>query len=246
VPAWLESHTHPGDAGAVQHGVTKRVNGKVVFNNKLTVLPDGHHGWTYPLKWPGVAHPKLGDGRPSLLWAGDLTDLFHEERSDEIISRVISTVVASPYNHICQLLNKRTARMVDYFTALKPRTVTRWQRQVWVGFSAEDQFWFDRRWSDVRVLAEAGWITFVSIAPMIRPVTLPDDFLALGNRTWVIISGEQRVPGTRPRYLNPQLARAVRNQCQTAGVPLFVKQMCRGEAIDPDLYIKEFPSVPAL
>jgi protein gp37 len=246
VPFWLESHTHPGDAGAVQHGVTKRVNGKVVFNDKLTVLPEGHHGWTYPLKWPGVAHPKLGDGRPSLLWAADLTDLFHEDRSDEIISRVISMVAASPHRHICLLLTKRTRRMADFFAALAPRTVRRWQRQIWLGFSAEDQEWFDRRWPDMRRLAAAGWFTFVSIAPMLGPIILPDDFLALGNRTWVIVSGEQRVPGTRPRVMKRQWVRSVRAQCRDSSVPLFVKQMSSGAAIDPDLYIKEFPSVPPL
>jgi hypothetical protein len=65
-----------------------------------------------------------------------------------------------------------------------PRTVKRWQRKMWPRFSAENQDWFDSRWADVRTLANAGWFTFVSIAPIIAPVTLPDDFLALGKRTW--------------------------------------------------------------
>ena len=39
------------------------------------------------------------------------------------------------------------------------------------------------------LLANAGWFVFTSIAPMIGPVTLPDDFL--GKRTWVIVAGEQ-------------------------------------------------------
>ena len=41
------------------------------------------------------------------------------------------------------------------------------------------------------LLANADWFVFTSIAPMIGPVTLPDDFLALGKRTWVIVAGEQ-------------------------------------------------------
>ena len=240
VPAWLASHTHPGNSGAVQHGVTTRVNGRMVFNGNLTVFPDGHHAWTFPLTWEGAEHPKLGPGKPSLLWIADLSDLF-EDRPNEIISRAIATVTLSP--HIGLVLTKRSARMAEYSTSLDPRTVERWQPQIWPGFSAENQEWFDKRWADMRVLADAGWFTFVSIAPMLGAVKLPPDFLALGNRTWVIVSGEQRVPRTRPRYLDPQWARAVRDQCREAGIPFFMKQMAKGAPIPPDLQLRQFPAV---
>src|SRR5262249_18407734 len=109
----------------------------------------------------------------------------------------------------------------------------------------ENQEWFDRRWPDVRRLSEAGWLIFVSIAPMIGPVILSDDFLALGQRTWVIVSGEQRVPGTRPRPMKRQWVRDVRDQCAEAGVAFFFKQMAGGAPIPPDLQnLRKFPSVP--
>jgi protein gp37 len=236
VPAWHASHTHSG--GDLHRDVITRVNGRWVFNGKLTALPDGHHGWTFPLRWPGAEHPKLGPGKPSLLWIADLSDPF-EDHPNEIITRAISMVVLSP--HIGLLLTKRTTRMAEYFAALNPRTVGQWRPTVWLGFSAETQDWFDRRWSDMRPLADAGWFIFVSIAPLLGEVTLPSDFLALGNRTWVIVSGEQRVPGTRPRYLNPQWARAIREQCREAGIPFFMKQMAKGAPIPPDLQLRQFP-----
>ena len=74
-------------------------------------------------------------------------------------------------------------------------------------------------------------------------MNLPPDFLALGKRTWVIVSGEQRVPRTRTRYLNPQWARAIRDQCQEAGIPIYVKQMSHGAARPLDLQMREFPQV---
>ena len=43
----------------------------------------------------------------------------------------------------------------------------------------------------MRELAGVGWTVFVSIAPMLAPVTLPPDFLAYWERTWVICAGEQ-------------------------------------------------------
>jgi protein gp37 len=83
---------------------------------------------------------------------------------------------------------------------------------------------------------------FVSIAPMLGPVTLPPHFLALGKRTWCIVSGEQRVPGTRPRPMKRQWARAVREQCAQASIPFFMKQMSNGAPIPPDLRkLRQFP-----
>ena len=243
IPFWLASHTHPTDAGAVQHGIITRVNGQWVFNGNLTVLRKGHPSWKFPLEWPGAEHPKLGDGKSSLIWIGDCTDVFIENRPKEIISRALATVVIS--KHIGLVLEKRTGLMADYFAALDPRTVMRWQPKLWLGFSAENQEWFDRLWPDMRRLAEAGWFVFVSIAPMLGPVTLPPDFFSLGQRTWVIVSGEQRVPGTRPRPMKRQCARDVRDQCAEAGIPFFIKQMSNGAPIPPDLKIRQFPSVPA-
>jgi hypothetical protein len=55
-----------------------------------------------------------------------MADLFYEVRPDQIISRVIATIVASSYNHMGELVTKRTARMAQFLTTLKPRTVDRW------------------------------------------------------------------------------------------------------------------------
>jgi protein gp37 len=195
--------------------------------------------WKWLRNWPGAEHPKLGDGKPSLIFVGGMADLFYERQPDAVISRVCATVAMS--DHIGLLLTKRTARMADYFAALDPRTVMRWQAHLWLGFSAENQEWFDRRWADMRRLSEAGWFVYVSIAPMIGPVTLPPDFRAPGKRTWVIVSGEQRVPGTRPRPMKRQWARDVRDQCAAAGIPFFMKQMANGAPIPPDLRLRQFP-----
>jgi protein gp37 len=237
VPSWLASHTHRKD---VHQGVTDRVNGRVVFNGKLTALTATHRLWDWPLKWPGAEHPKLGSGKPSLIWIGDMSDVFIEKRPKEIIDRALGTVVIS--RHIGLVLTKRTARMAEYFTALSPHTKRLWQPKLLVGFSAEDQACFDRRWADVRPLANAGWFVFVSIAPMLESVTLPKDFLALGKRTWCIVSGEQKIPRTRCRDMDPDWARDVRDQCAKAGIPFFMKQMAKGAYIPPDLQIRQFPS----
>ena len=157
----------------------------------------------------------------------------------KIIGRVCSTIALS--DHIGLLLTKRTARMARYFAAQSPRTVDRWQSKLWLGFSAERQGEFDARWQDMRPLADAGWFVFVSIAPMLGPVMLPPDFLALGSRTWVIVAGEQG-PHARCRDMEPDWARAIRDQCAASSIPFFMKQLARKEPIPPDLLIRQFPS----
>jgi protein gp37 len=111
---------------------------------------------------------------------------------------------------------------------------------LWLGFSAERQQEFDTAWLHMRDLAANGWTVFTSIAPMIGPVRLPEDFLQYGDRSWVIISGEQGAL-RHCRDLDHEWARAVRAQCAGAGVPLFVKQMSSKRPIPPDLFIRQFP-----
>lgn len=220
---------------ALHLGVTDRVKGRYVFNEKLTVAAPGHDVWTWPLRWKGAQHRP---GKPSLIFVGDMADLFHEGRPTSVIDRACATIAAS--DHIGQLLTKRAQRMTEYFTALPERTRRRWQAKLWLGFCAERQKEFDERWPHVRELARGGWVVFVSIAPMIGPVTLPPDFLALKERAWVICSGEQ---GKHEdcRDMDPAWARALRDQCTAAGVPFFMKQMARKAPIPPDLLIRTFP-----
>lgn len=55
---------------------------------------------------------------------------------------------------------------------------------------------------------------------------------------WVIVGGESG-PGARP--MHPDWARALREQCQDAGVPFFMKQMAKKAPIPTDLLVREWP-----
>jgi protein gp37 len=234
--AGTKTWPYPGAAG-VHEGVTHVKDRRRIFNGEARVAPPGHSVW---FRLPRATNPKLGPDQPSLLFVGSMGDLFYEKHPTQIITKVCATIALS--EHIGLLLTKRTRRAAEYFTALDARTVRRWQPQLWPGFSAERQQEFDARWVDMRRLADAGWFIFVSIAPMIGPMTLPPDFLALGNRTWVIVAGEQGKHALC-RDMDPRWARAIRDQCRAAAIPFFMKQMARKEPIPPDLLIRQFPSV---
>ena len=101
-----------------------------------------------------------------------------------------------------------------------------------MGFSAGEQRWWDVRWKVIRLPAESGWTIFTSIQPMLGPVVLPPDFLALARR---VICGGEQAPGHREMDAN--WARA---QCSADRLPFFVKQMTQGW-LPPDLLLRQFP-----
>ena len=220
-------------------GTTRWTQERPVFNGRLTALAAGHHEWTFPLRWEGAEHPVMGDGQPSLIFVVDMGDLFHEHRAAADIDRTVGTMVWS--RHIGQFLTRRPSRMAEYFGALRSeKTRDRWQRKLWLGISAEGQNEFDERWAHMRQLAESGWTVFVSVAPMLEPVRLPADFLTLGRRAWVIASGQQERGGS---WMDPDWARALRDQCAGAGVPFFLLQMSGRKPIPADLFVRQFPAV---
>ena len=115
------------------------------------------------------------------------------------------------------------------------------RQRLWLGFSAEAQTCFDQRWPMMRTLAEQGWTTFVSVAPMLGRVVLPDDFLALGK--WVIVSGEQG-PHRHCRPMDIAMgACAARSMCGRLHLPFFMKQMSGKLPIPRDLLIRQFPAM---
>lgn len=93
-------------------------------------------------------------------------------------------------------------------------------QNVLVGVSIEDQKRASR-FDAVCELGEAGWRTMVSLEPLLGPVVIPERYLALGDRAWVIVGGES---GHGARPMHPDWPRAIRDQCVAAGVPFFFKQ----------------------
>jgi protein gp37 len=211
---------------------TEFKGGRHRFNGTLRALPPEHPEWTRPLRWQGATRPLLGPGRPSLIFVGDMAEIFLPERSRAVIDRTLGTLASS--DHIALILTKLPEQLVAYLT----KQPVGWRHKLWVGFSAEDQAQFDERWRVMRALA--GWTVFVSVAPMIGPVRLPDGFLALGK--WVIVSGEQG-PSRYCRPMDVRWARALRDQCAAAGIPFFLKQMARKQPIPPDLHVRQFPAI---
>ena len=189
-----------------------RYSGVAIYPDLRGVVPE----WTGEVR----THPELLD--PVLRWRKcrrifvcSQADLFHEQVSDEFIAQVRDVMVQAK-RHIFLVLTKRPERMRDWVRKYWP--VVDWN--IWLGGSAEDQQTFDKRWKDVRPLAEDGWITWASLEPLLGPIVLPNDYLRLAR--WTVTGGESG-PDARPAH--PDWFESVVSQCVSAKVPIFVKQL---------------------
>lgn len=120
---------------------------------------------------------------------------------------------------------------------------------VHLGFSAENQEYFDARWAHMHQLAAAGWKVWCSAEPLLGPIDmsypqsmypkgppvccsgLPNECGCMGLPTeppvaselcQVVVGGESG-HGTRP--CNVEWVRSIVRQSHDAGVACFVKQM---------------------
>lgn len=128
---------------------------------------------------------------------------------------------------------------------------------VWLGVSTEDQAAADER-IPLLLLTPAA-VRFISAEPLLGPVdldgyigedlTLAEDesgaYLYGDGFDWVIVGGES---GTQHRPMEPAWAQAIADQCQAAGVPVFMKQDSGPRAgaqgrLSPALWaLKQFPA----
>lgn len=190
--------------------------------------------------------------KPTVWFVDSMSDLFHEQVPDAFLDRVFAVMALSP-QHTFQVLTKRPERMRDYLsedvwtrwvdaymdiitsglisTPALNRAAAHRERDgtfvpfplpnVWLGVSAEDQARADER---IPVLLETpAAVRFVSAEPLLGPIELP----AASSQQpaaldWVIVGGES---GKGARACDLAWLRSIRDQCQSAGVPVFVKQL---------------------
>jgi len=187
-----------------------------VRHEGLTVLDSrGHHKWTGKLDWKPSELNKLSSLSGKRIFINSMSDTFHEAAEIEWIDAIFKAMQDNPQNTY-QVLTKRAGAMLEYLKDREPMA------HVWLGFSAENQEWFDHRWADVRQLAEAGWITWASIEPQVGAITLGD---ATDLLSWVVIGGDNTLPHKDAREFDIAWAVSLIDECQNANVPVFMKQV---------------------
>jgi protein gp37 len=181
--------------------------------------------WKEPLKWNRAAELS---GKRARVFCASMADVF-EDRPElvEPRARFFSLIFDTPHLEWL-ILTKRPENIMRLHPFPKLRDAYNWN--IMWGTSVENQ-----EQADVRIpeLLKIPGRRFLSCEPLLGPVDLtkiynPGGMMAFGRFNclnfginWVIVGGES---GPKARPMHPDWVRAIRDQCQTTGVPFFFKQ----------------------
>ena len=200
------------------------------------------HGWNGTTHCDESALDKpLKRKKPTMYFVCSMGDLFHPSVPFEFIYKVWEMAAkcgGRELGHIFQFLTKRPERLLEYTQWLAGHddiSIAEWPRNCWLGVTAENQEMADKRIPILLQIPVA--VRFVSIEPMLGEIDIAHaltaehwytetstspDYSIRRHLDWVICGGESG-PGARP--MHPDWARSIRDQCQAAGVPFFMKQL---------------------
>lgn len=193
--------------------------------------------WAEPLRWNQAAEAA---GERRKVFCASMADVFEDRRDLDAERERLWGVIAATPHLTWQLLTKRPENVVR----LSPWGYDAWPVNVWLGTTVEDQKRANER---IPFLADLGAeVRFLSCEPLLGAVDLyeagglrynhgSEGYRDLDGRwvegwsggwenvvEWVIVGGES---GPKHRPLDLDAARSLRDQCQTAGVPFFFKQV---------------------
>lgn len=167
---------------------------KTYFGRSFTDVQCHPDRLDLPLRWQ----------KPRRIFVNSMSDLFHEDVSDEFIDQVFAVMLLTP-RHVFQVLTKRSERMVAYFSdaALYGRVlraVNEWRHNhpkdrldeipiddptrrlpphIWLGVSVENQETADERIPDL--IQTPAAIRWISMEPLLGPVVLEDVPVAMNG-----------------------------------------------------------------
>ena len=146
--------------------------------------------------------------KPTVYFVNSMSDLFHEDITDDFLDRVFEVIKQTP-QHTYQILTKRSERLPVYFNSREC------PQNVWLGVSVEDKKYGVHRIDDLRKVNAT--IRFLSVEPLLEDIGQVD----LADIHWVIVGGES---GSCARPMKAEWADNVRKQCESSDVAYFFKQ----------------------
>lgn len=172
--------------------------------------------WRQPLAWNAAA---LRAGERARVFCASMADAFEDRRDLDSKRERLWTLIQQTPQLDWLLLTKRpqnVARLAPYGEA--------WPDNVWLGATAENQKWLERRMRELGQIKAK--VLFLSCEPLLGPL----DFslwttLARSGKArmidWVIAGGES---GANARPANPEWFTSIRDQCLADGIKFHFKQ----------------------
>ncbi len=211
-PAAGCSKVSPGCANcyAILDAWRMTTNSKIhSYDGTACKTKDGRLEWTGKVnQLPDKLEEPLRIRQPHLIFVNSMSDLFHDNIRVEFILKVFQ-VMQKAHWHNFQVLTKRAERL------LKLSPLLPWPRNVWMGVTVETNDFLNRVDLLRQTRAKVKWI---SAEPLLGP--LPD--LDLEGIDWMVIGGETKKGA---REMEEQWALDIVSKCQSARVPVHMKQM---------------------
>lgn len=232
---WKKAHHPNRKCSTPAAGIVKKVGSELAWTGVVRTLPER---LMWPLRWR----------KARKIFVASQSDLFHPKVPFHFINQAFA-VMGMCRRHTFQVLTKHPDRMLEYLSApdraaaiggeqfsmagVTPRMMvdgytglvhTRLPLEnVWLGFSAENQEYFDARWPYMGHLARAGWMVWASLEPLLGPIDLTPALVHMGDppMRWVVAGGES---GPKARPSHPDWYRELRVQCAAAAIPFLFKQ----------------------
>ncbi len=177
-------------------GLTQKRGKNITWNG---IVREDNASLLIPYKWKKARE----------IFVNSLSDLFHEDVSDEFILSVWKVMQETP-QHNYQILTKRPERMRQITTEKIGNVLP----NVWLGTSVESSEVIDRI-DDLRKTPAA--IRFISFEPLIDSVGMVN----LRNIHWAIVGGES---GSKARPIKEEWIDEIHAQCYAFDTAFFFKQ----------------------
>jgi len=177
-------------------GLTKKVGKRTVWTGAVR---EDQGSLKMPYRWQ----------KPRKIFVNSMSDLFHEQVSDEFIISVWK-VMSDTAQHNYQILTKRPERMLEIVSTKIRDTLP----NVWLGTSVENAYVSDRT-TYLRKVPAA--IRFISFEPLIGSVGTID----LSGIDWAIVGGES---GKSARPIREKWIDEIYAQCIASNTAFFFKQ----------------------
>ena len=177
-------------------GLTRKSGKRTVWNG---IIREDEKSLSIPYSWK----------KPRKIFVNSMSDLFHDDVSDEFILKVWSVMRETP-RHSYQILTKRPERMKKIIQT-KIKDVL---PNVWIGTSVESADVLHRIESLRHVPAS---IRFISFEPLIDSVAGVD----LRCIDWAIVGGES---GRSARPIKEEWIDEIYEQCLISDTAFFFKQ----------------------
>ena len=221
----------PGCANCYAKRMARRLRAMGQRNYQRGFKPSIHsHAVDIPRKWK----------KPRRIFVCSMGDLFHDVIPSEFVRSVVCTATVC-IQHTFLFLTKRPENLWTKLNYNGAQMV--FMDNMWVGTSCENQEWADKRIPELlKIPAAVRWL---SLEPLLGQIDISlwlgsDNVSAPYERDegvgWVVVGCES---GPKRRPCKLEWVKFIVDQCKSAGVPVFVKQLEINGKVEHD--IAKFP-----